>query len=198
MFSAVYKCSASWLRLLATQDLPCARLGVNDFYFQTSNRAGSFDFLPSVRLFKMIRWELSSRMRRTRFLEGWYDPESEAFRLTVHLFDRFVTSVKDQGSLPVILVFPKASDLRQYRFDQTKVYSSLLAELDEKGYLYIDLMDVFTAEGSALAIDDLVPIHYSPHANRLVAHHIVRRMQEHFPQLSSRDPTKLGQPIERF
>ena len=53
-------------------------------------------------------------------------------------------------------------------------HDPLLADFRAKGYRYIDLLDAFESYGRDNAVDDLVPVHYSPLGNKLVAQYVWR------------------------
>lgn len=177
---------SQYRELLANPGRVLPSLGTRDYHFQTKYRAGPFDVLPSVRLFKMARW----LTRREIVRDGYYDVDSEAFKVTTRIFDEFVGAARRNGSVPVILVFPSNADIRRHRKDGNRQYTPLLAHFRSRGYKYIDLLDGFATYGAGIPIDQLSAGHYTPLGNRLVARHVWQYLT------GSRlvDPKALGRP----
>jgi len=154
--------------LLAQSKQILPRLGTHDYYFQRKYKRGGLDFLSSVRLFKLVRYELLDQIHgATR--RGFYNPNSEPFKVTAAIFDQFVDSVAREGSLPVILFFPHGWDIVRYRRDGRRRYAPMLEHFRAKGYRYIDLLDWLDAHARDVPVDRISPDHYSPLGNRLVA-----------------------------
>jgi hypothetical protein len=165
------------------------RLGENDFHFNrpTRHKQGPVDFLSTVRLAKMAAHEFMKFGRQGSAIirDGRYNLESEAYWVTVKLFDEFVSRVEADGSLPVIVILPNQEDVVQYRESGTKVYAPLLEHFEERGYSYIDVTHVLDTYGADLATEDLVSdlflqdpsvhrsFHYSPSTNGIVAGYII-------------------------
>ena len=101
--------------------------------------------------------------------DGFYNPESEAFRITARILDAFTREVIANDALPVILIFPNAEDIERYAREGTKQYAPLLSTLDRLGYPYVDLMGAFPDFGKRYGLDDLFAGHYTRMANERVA-----------------------------
>lgn len=168
---------AQYQDLLANPGNILPQLGAHDHFFQTRYRERPLDILPSVRLFRVVRYQ---RVGFARGIEknGRYDTDSEAFKVTAAIFDQFVGMARRHNSVPVVVVFPNRTDVLRYRRDGTKRYDPLLADFRAKGYWYVDLLDAFDTYGRGNTVDDLVPVHYSPLGNRLVAQHVWRYLTE--------------------
>ena len=165
-------------KILESPSTELPKLGKNDYFYHLRYQASFMDFLASVRLFKVAK----NKIREKYFdddkivLKEYYNPKSEAFQVTTGIFKKFYEITQTNNSLPTIVMFPQKSDLKRYLRKGTKQYSPLLEWFDERGYIYIDLMNAFDSAGKNYSIDELftgVSLHYSPLANRLVAKHIL-------------------------
>ncbi len=162
-------------RLLAHPAETLAELGRHDFYYRTQLHAGTFDASFAVRLAKLARESLSADDRIVR--DGYYDTPSEAFRVTTALFTEFYEMALRDGAQPVILIFPERSDLHRWRTAHTKRYEPLLQFLAARGYRVIDAMTALDSAGNGPSVDDLIPSHFSPLANRLVAELLLEQLR---------------------
>ena len=150
------------------------KLGVHDYFFKSRYKNGFFDFLPSVRLLKMTNYEL---LKRDKILD--YDEKSYPFQLATKIFDLFHETVKQNNSLPIIVLFPGKRDIVAYRKNKIKRYINMISYFEKKGYLYIDIYDAFHIHGNNVLIKDLfMNYHYSPLGNELVATHIHQYLDE--------------------
>lgn len=144
-----------------------AKIGENDFFYAKGYKSSKFDFSPTVRFFKLAVNNFSNSSTKS-IVEA-----SEAFELTMKIFDKFHASVSNNNALPIIVIFSDIADLTSYQYSKTKSYSSLIAYFDSKGYQYIDLMEIFDKTGKDYKLKKLfVNGHYSPFTNTLVAKHI--------------------------
>jgi len=161
-------------------------LGTHDYFFQKGFKAGHFDFLPSVRLFQVARYQLLQRGARLE-TGGHYNVDSEAFKVTVAIFDQFVDAASHNGSEPIVVMMPGGSDIKQYSRNGMKPYAPLLEYFRAKGYRYVDMFDGFRQYAAEVAVRDLVPSHYSPLGNALVAKVVWQYLVENrlIPRLSS-------------
>lgn len=159
-----------YARLLANEDTELELLGRNDFYFKTALHEGPADFLPSVRIFKLLKRAINRRLERAGVVtHGIYNVASPAFPLTVRIFDAFRQLVLDDGAVPVILIFPGKVDLQQ----ESPRYAPLLEHFRANGYHYIDPRE--SLQNSTLDRESLFMErgHYSPLANQVVAEAIL-------------------------
>lgn len=162
-------------RLLARPAETLERLGRHDYFYQTRVRAGAFDRSATVRLVKLAREQLFPNIGIVR--RGYYDTGGEAFRVTTGLFTAFYERALRDGAQPVILIFPERGDLERWRGAHTKRYTPLLRFLAAKGYRVVDAMTALDAAGNEHSVDDLIPAHLSPLANRLVAEYLLARLR---------------------
>lgn len=153
------------------------RLGEHDARYQHAYRAGPADFLPSVRLAKTLV-QYSRFPGDALYIGGEYNTASEAYQVTERIFDEFVSAVLTRGALPVIVIFPNRSDLRDYRRNGRREYAPLLRHFERRGYLYIDALHAFDGDAEKFTLQDIFKGHYTPLGNRLVGLHILRVLAE--------------------
>ena len=159
-----------------------SEIGINDYYYKKRYTSNIFDWSPTFRLVKItIQQEVDKKSsNKDIFINGRYNENAEAFRVTKKIFDEFYNETIKNKSIPIILIFPNGSDVVRYHRQKTKRYSPLLSYFDSTGYKYIDLMDAFENAD----VKDLFVGHYSPFANKLVAEYILNHLnnmsnQEH-------------------
>ena len=153
------------------------RIGVYDFFYSTQYHSGKFDFLPSVRLFKICKSRLALRISSNSptSSKGVYNVNSEAFIVSAKIIDEFYREVLSNNALPVVILFPPASDLTTHNNGQIKSYEPLVDYLIDKRYRYIDMINGFNDKGyvGELEIRDLfVKGHYSEKGNEIVVRYI--------------------------
>jgi hypothetical protein len=127
--------------LLRQPEAVLAELGRRDYYYQRSYEKGIFDGFPSVRLVKIAQQQFLKQ--NDIFVDGYYNKDSEAFRVTIGIFDEFYHSVIEHGALPIILIFPERQDVYRYWQEGTKRYAPLLSYFDQQGLEYLDLVNAF-------------------------------------------------------
>lgn len=154
--------------LLADPVRALSQLGQHDYFFQSRYHAGGFAFLPSVRLYQIVRSRVVTRGTEID-QNGHYDVNSEAFKVTAAIIDQFVEAVQQAGSVPVIVAMPSAWDIETDRIHGEKMYAPLLEHFQTRGYRYVDLLEGFQHYGGSMAVGQLAPGHYSPAGNELVA-----------------------------
>jgi hypothetical protein len=92
-----------------------ARIGKNDYHYQVDCTKSAFDVPPSVRLVKLF-WSMLKKARKPIFhSDGTYNTRSEAYEVTVKIFDAFEQNALDRGALSIIIVFPAREDLWRSR-----------------------------------------------------------------------------------
>ena len=158
-----------------------ARLGENDYHYQINYKRGPFDILPSIRLGKVFWYAFNKKILNSIFgLDGMYNVESDAYAITITIFDNFYQDVLASGALPVILVFPDINDQRRSRDNKERRYTALLNYFRSKGYYFIDTLSALTPYESQYSIDDLVVEwgHYSPLGNKIIAQYILMKLKE--------------------
>ncbi len=168
-------------RMLADEEEAFERMGRDDHHYRLGYSAGPLDGSPTGRLIKMMAALPRQRAGRILGDDGVYDVESEAYRLTLVVLERFYRSVLEHGSLPIILIYPDGPDLRNHRRGVLTKYAPLPGDLELRGLAYIDLMDAFDETAEAASFEDLTIApwaHYTPLANRVVAEHVGRYLED--------------------
>jgi len=156
-----------------------AELGENDYHYQIKYCSNSFDFLPSVRFAKIFLYYFKKKSLDPIFkMDGMYAVESEAYQVTIKLFDEFYQKVLENGALPVILIFPDINDQRSSRKNKERRYTPLLNYFQSKKYYFIDTLGALKPHESLYTVDDFTENwgHYSPIANKLIAKYINRHL----------------------
>jgi hypothetical protein len=169
--------------LLTNEPVVLSRLGAADYFYHRRYWKGRFDFLPSVRFFKIATYELSLRVGDNSLflIDGSYNPFSEAFLVTTRIFDEFYHSALDKGSLPIVLLFPTIRDIQRFRANRTRIYVPLISYLEQRGYRLVDLLCAFDTYGRSEPVDNLIKkpfLHYSPLANEFVARYIADYLEK--------------------
>lgn len=172
-----------------------AKLGENDYHYWINYNKGTFDFLPSVRFAKVSWYKLNKRVVNPIFkLNGMYSVESEAYNVTVKIFDAFYRKVLENGALPVIIIFPDTNDQLRSRKKKNRRYTPLLNNFRSKGYRYIDTLEALEPHESHYTVDVLVVKwgHYSPVGNKIIARYIFSQLKK----WNFTNPSKLKETIK--
>ena len=145
------------------------------------------DWSPTMRIFALLEDSLrQERPGEDILVNGRYNSQSEAFRVTAGIIRLFRQSILENRSIPVFVLFPNRGDIIRFRRDQLKRYSTLIDFLEAESMPYIDLMDVFKGQ----SVKSLFHGHYTALANRLVAEGILSRLETLVPA-----PDTLGEPL---
>ena len=172
-----------------------AQLGANDYHYQVSYNKGPFDFFPSVRFAKVFWGNFKARLLNPIFkLDGMYNVKSEAYAVTVKIFDAFYGKVLENGALPIILIFPDFNDQERSRQKRERRYAPLLDYFRTKKYRFIDLLGALEPHESHYTIDELTERwgHYSPLGNKIIAGYIYA----HLRNWDLTDPSKLEHAVQ--
>jgi len=151
-----------------------SEIGINDYYYKKRYISNIFDWSPTFRLIKITIHQVVNKKSSNEdiVMNGQYNENSEAFRVTKKIFDEFYKVTINNESIPIILIFPNKRDVGRYHKQKKKRYSPLLSYFDSTGYKYIDLMDAFENAD----VEDLFIGHYSPLANKLIAKYILNHL----------------------
>ncbi len=170
----------AYRRLLADPPTVLNELGAHDAYFEHRYKAHPLDWAPSVRLVRLIADEIVSPVRSYGLWmkNKQFDPDSEAFRVTIRLFEEFHRTLEEEGIESVIVILPSAKDVRWHRRGEATRYEPLLAALEARGLVFIDLVHAFSERGATLEMDELFVGHYSVAGNRIVAEALGEMMAE--------------------
>ncbi len=162
-------------RLLAHPAETLERLGRHDHFYQRRLRGGELDASATVRLLKLAKERFVPDSEIVS--DGHYNPDGEAFRVTTDLFTAFYEMVLRDGGQPVILIFPERGDLERWRSAHTRRDAPLFDFLAAKGYRVVDAMTVLEGVGGERSVDELIPGHFSPLANELVAKSLLGQLR---------------------
>lgn len=158
----------SYKELLSNSGPVLHELGENDWFYQHRYRRSMLDLLPSVRLVKMLWYEMLVAR------EFSYRYESEAFRLSLEILTQFYREAERENAMPVIVVFPNKADLEELRADRRPQYASFELALVDRRMKVIDLAWAFQCDGLKDGTHDYFESagHYSKKANKLVADYL--------------------------
>lgn len=168
--------------LLDDPETVMSELGAKDYYFNApfAYKTGPADFLPSVRLSKILLGKMAKENDPERILDnGDYNTHSQAYQITLKLFDAFCDQVKKNGALPIIMIFPQQIDVGRFKKSGTKKYQALLDHFQSRGDLYFDVLDGFAKQSPQLKITELFDGHYSAFGYELVARQTMKFMESH-------------------
>lgn len=167
---------ADYRRFRDNEETVLSQLGRHDYHYARQYPAGPLDFLPSVRLGKMVAAQIRGT-RQTPILkaDGRYEPQSEAYEVTIRIFDAFYRKVLDDGALPIIVVLPDTNDQARSRAGKSRRYEVLLEYFRSKGYRYIDALGALEPVQQRHTVGDLTVAwgHFSKLGNEIVAHYIL-------------------------
>lgn len=189
-------CREDYHELLRDDRRVLARLGENDYHYQTNPNAGPLDFSPAIRLTKSFRSMVDKKLVYPIFrFSGTYNVNSEAYEITIRTFDAFYRAVLRNGSLPVIIIFPDADDHPRSREGKVRRYAPLLADFRARGYRCLDLLDAIEPYQSRYTIDELTKNwgHFSPLASQIAARYILDQLRAS----GLLTPTGVNEAIER-
>ncbi len=144
------------------------KLKAGDGYEPRRYKKGAYDFLASVRLYKMVKTVFLLQFRENIVLgNGEYDTQGEAYKVTFTILKEFYAEVIKNDSIPVIVLFPTEADLNYYLRTGRTSSSPLIRELKEKGFRFIDLAPVLAAHKNEFK--SFFAGHYTGQGNRLVS-----------------------------
>lgn len=153
------------------------RLGEHDFYYQRDHRRSRFDFLPSGRFARVMGNQYFNQP--ILLPNGLYNTRSEAYQVTFRVLDQFYREALENGSLPVIVLFPQRRDVRLRHDGEKVIYQPLLDELKRRGYRVIDLADGFERYDPGAEMLKESFVHYPRAGNRMAAQWIRDVMVKH-------------------
>lgn len=168
-------------RLRDNEEEVLSELGRNDYHYVGQYRAGPLDFSPSIRLGKMVAAQIRMARQIPIFTaDGRYEQRSEAYEVTVRIFDAFYRKVLEDGALPIIVVLPDANDQRRSRDGEPRRYAPLLEYFRSRGYRYIDALGALEPVQRRYTMSDLSVEwgHFSKLGNDIIAKYILERLVE--------------------
>ncbi len=172
---------ADYEELLENDGAMLKEIGKHDYYYHARYSEGAFDVLRSVRLVKMVGSLARTRLNGVFTLDGTYRPQSDAYRVTVMIFEKFYREALENGSLPVVLIYPDLNDMNRFLNGETRRYEPLLDLFRSTGVRYIDLLDAFAEYDPRFKIAELTVGtwgHLSPLGNKIVARYVLRYFEK--------------------
>ena len=160
--------------MLQKPEMILPKLGKKDFYYQTRYHDIFLDIFSSVKLTKIFLSSFNEKIIHN----GYYNINTEAYKITTNIFDLFYKKVIENNSIPLIILMPNEDDLRRYRENKTKVYQPLINYLKSKNYDVIDLLDAFEKYGQKYRTYKLFISHYSQKANSFIAKYLIEELQK--------------------
>ena len=99
-----------------------------------------------------------------------FNPASEAFRLQIEIFRKFAEAIRQNGAMPLIVLFPERSAILSVRAGSRTSYAPLAMKLQEMGLPSLDLMEAFRSHTTGSVESFFAPEgHYSVRGNEIVA-----------------------------
>jgi hypothetical protein len=164
---------ADYRRLLDDPDTELPRLGAHDWFFARRHARGRLDFLPSARLLRVA----AERLHQPVFKEGQLNPGSEAFQVTVGVYEEFRRAALADGAYPIALLFPDRRDFRAVREGRSRLYQPLAGELRRRGFAVIDLLDGFERYAPGAERKQLARVHYTRRGYRIAAQTVLDELR---------------------
>ncbi|MGQ0715414.1 MAG: SGNH/GDSL hydrolase family protein [Gemmatimonadaceae bacterium] len=171
---------ADYERLL-THPSEVKRLGAHDHWYDGVVYDNPvYDLSATVRLAIAV-WERvwNRYLDPNRIYAGdTLNDRSEAFRIQLALFERFLAAAGDRRATPLILLFPDRFSLERMRAGGEPVYAPMTRELAALGAPVIDLADAFAAISDEAVESWFMPGgHYSRRGNEIVAQYVRARLE---------------------
>ncbi len=161
--------------LLRDPERMLPRLGRHDYFYQRYHRRSRFDFLPSVRFFRVVG---DQYFDQPILVDNQYNVRSEAYAVSLGVLRQFYAEAHAHGSLPVIVLFPQRADVMKRRSGRPTLYQPLLDQLRRDGLRVLDLGDGFARYDPQGKISKKKFIHYPPDGNDLVGRTVGDYLQE--------------------
>jgi hypothetical protein len=153
--------------LLRDPESVLPRLGRHDYFYQTGSQGSRLDVLPSVRFSRIME---SEYFHQRIYEDGLYNTRSEAYEVLAATLEAFYRQALDNGSLPIILLFPERRDIVRVRHDgKPAAYQPLVEHLRRAGYRFVDAMDGFERYDPRGEMARLRYSHYPEVGNEMVA-----------------------------
>lgn len=152
--------------LLADEPAVLARIGEGDFYWETLHRPTPLGWLPSVRLLRAAR---ASRSDTRIWIDGAYNPRSEAFAVTAAVLEAFYDDALAAGSVPLVVVFARREDFARRERGAPDAWAPLRERLAAAGVTSLDAIDCFERPRRLRGLTFMKGGHYGPPLHRVVA-----------------------------
>jgi len=181
---------AEYKDLLHAPERMLPRLGEHDYFYRRYHRRSRFDLLPSVRFARVVG---DQYLHQPILLHDVYNVRSEAYEVTLRVLEQFYREALENGSLPVILLFPQRSDVRDRQQGRAPTYRPLLDELRRQGLRVVDLGDGFARYDPQGRMMKKRWVHYPKEGNEMVG----RAVYDYFVEERLTTPASLRTAFER-
>lgn len=155
------------------------QLGINDFFYNRFYTESLLDFFATTRLIKIYFQALKEKTfwKKETLVNGYYNPLSEAFKITAFITLTFYDEALRNGAFPVIVILPDKIGIKQWKKTGRKEYRYFIDLFQQSYCQVIDTMEIF----ENIPLEELdryfLKIHYSPETNRLIAEYIYQELQ---------------------
>jgi hypothetical protein len=105
-----------------------------------------------------------------------FEHKDEAYQVARAILIDFGNRVKQDGKTPVVVFFPRKTDVVAERQGRDRIYEPLIAELEQAEIAAIDLADPMARETRRVGVDSIIGKHYRPRANRVAGEALARRL----------------------
>ncbi|MCF7845061.1 MAG: SGNH/GDSL hydrolase family protein [Kiritimatiellales bacterium] len=153
----------------------------HDYFCESKEPRIAYDFLPTMRLWYVIRNQLQShKIDRKLTKNGVLNTENEIFTLSIAIIEEFVQEVLEDGAMPIVILFPTKDDVNREYNNVSVVYEPLKSALEKRGIQIIDLKNIFHEFASKHSYTELfMPYnHYTPEGNAIVAQKLADELQK--------------------
>ena len=164
---------ADYRRLLDQPETELPRLGAHDWFFARRHARGRLDFLPSSRLLRVA----AERLEQPVFKDGMMNPGSEAFQVTVGVYEELRRTALADGAFPIALLFPDRRDIRAVREGRPRLYRPLVEELRRRNFVVVDLLDGFERYAPGVERKQLARVHYTKRGYRIAAQTVLDELR---------------------
>jgi hypothetical protein len=153
------------------------RIGPDDYWYQPAIYENPFyDFSWTVRLAVTLQIRVQRKYLDPAPIwnEDFLNNESEAFKIQIALFEKFMETAKSRNARPYVVFFPWKEDVHGIRSGKGTSYGLLTRELDRMNIQYIDLINGFVQYPLEPIASFFMPgEHYSRMGNQVAADQLV-------------------------
>jgi len=154
------------------------RMGIFDYHYAANYGHSIFDKSRTARLGKVFFAEWQKNAGDRLMLEnGVYNPDSEAFNLTLALLKQFYNQVLADGAKPIILIFPSKKSVTRYEDGKPSPYIFYLQHFQKLEFDFIDLMNIFDTAAPAVSSSHFRVSHFSAQGNAHIAQYLNHYIQ---------------------
>lgn len=167
-------------RLLEDPAAMLPAMGRYDHHYNIRSGRSALDISGIGRFWKLSRFLYYSRFskNRVRSLNGLDHAGSEAFAVSIKLFERFYREALSHDSLPIVVILGSKYDLGRMRANQRKSYQPLIEHLQAADLRHVDLVEAFETKDRSYSGDEVGEGHYTELGNEIVGRYLVRWLED--------------------